>query len=141
MRFSMVVVPMDLPSFHNWGSSEATDWPLMIKWNGQHAMGKHLLMLLSVPGLCQVHIADEDHDHDHDHEKLEEITHYYVSVDKEECKFSSLCDLHKTPAMTQSVIITNTRRKVGPSTICCACQSLRKAAVKDKTRTATQSLS
>jgi len=43
---------------------------------------------------------------------LEGIKQFYVNVDREEWKLDTLCDLYETLAITQSVIFTNTRRKV-----------------------------
>ncbi|XP_065039476.1 eukaryotic initiation factor 4A-13-like [Musa acuminata AAA Group] len=43
---------------------------------------------------------------------MEGITQHYVNVDKEEWKFDTLCDLNELVAISQSVIIVNTRRKV-----------------------------
>eukprot|EP00096_Caligus_rogercresseyi_P003974 TRINITY_DN1804_c0_g1_i1.p1 TRINITY_DN1804_c0_g1~~TRINITY_DN1804_c0_g1_i1.p1 ORF type:complete len:419 (-),score=124.05 TRINITY_DN1804_c0_g1_i1:283-1539(-) len=43
---------------------------------------------------------------------LEGILQFYVSVEKEEWKLSTLCDLYETLTITQAVIFCNTRRKV-----------------------------
>jgi len=43
---------------------------------------------------------------------LEGIRQFYVNVEKEEWKLETLCDLYETLSITQSVIFTNTRRKV-----------------------------
>jgi len=43
---------------------------------------------------------------------LEGIKQFYISVDKEEWKFDTLCDLYDTLNITQAVIFCNTRRKV-----------------------------
>lgn len=43
---------------------------------------------------------------------LEGIKQFYVNVDREEWKLETLCDLYETLAITQSVIFSNTRRKV-----------------------------
>jgi len=43
---------------------------------------------------------------------LEGIKQYYVSVEKDEFKFDTLCDLYGTLTITQAVIFCNTRRKV-----------------------------
>jgi hypothetical protein len=43
---------------------------------------------------------------------LEGIKQFYVNVDREEWKLDTLCDLYETLAITQSVIFSNTRRKV-----------------------------
>jgi translation initiation factor 4A len=43
---------------------------------------------------------------------LEGIKQFYVSVDKEEWKLDTLCDLYDTLNITQAVIFCNTRRKV-----------------------------
>ncbi|CAK9275949.1 unnamed protein product [Sphagnum jensenii] len=43
---------------------------------------------------------------------LEGIKQFYVNFDREEWKLDTLCDLYETLAITQSVIFTNTRRKV-----------------------------
>ena len=43
---------------------------------------------------------------------LEGIKQFYISVDREEWKLDTLCDLYETLAITQSVIFCNTRRKV-----------------------------
>jgi len=43
---------------------------------------------------------------------LEGIKQYYVSVEKDEYKFDTLCDLYGTLTITQAVIFCNTRRKV-----------------------------
>jgi translation initiation factor 4A len=43
---------------------------------------------------------------------LEGIKQFYVSVDKEEWKFETLCDLYETLTITQAIIYCNTRRKV-----------------------------
>ncbi|XP_010422963.1 PREDICTED: eukaryotic initiation factor 4A-6-like [Camelina sativa] len=44
--------------------------------------------------------------------KLEGIKQFYVNVEKEEWKLSTLCELHEIIAVTQSVTFVNTRRKV-----------------------------
>jgi len=43
---------------------------------------------------------------------LEGIRQFYISVEKEEWKLDTLCDLYDTLNITQSVIFCNTRRKV-----------------------------
>jgi len=43
---------------------------------------------------------------------LDGIKQFYVSLDKEEWKLETLCDLYETLTITQSVIFANTRRKV-----------------------------
>jgi len=43
---------------------------------------------------------------------LEGIRQFYVSVEQEEWKFDTLCDLYETVSITQAVIFCNTRRKV-----------------------------
>jgi len=43
---------------------------------------------------------------------LEGIKQFYISVDREEWKFETLCDLYDTLNITQAVIFCNTRRKV-----------------------------
>nr|ABU41052.1 eukaryotic translation initiation factor 4A [Lepeophtheirus salmonis] len=43
---------------------------------------------------------------------LEGILQFYVFVEKEEWKLSTLCDLYETLTITQAVIFCNTRRKV-----------------------------
>lgn len=43
---------------------------------------------------------------------LEGIRQFYVSVEKEEWKLDTLCDLYETLTITQAVIFCNTRRKV-----------------------------
>lgn len=43
---------------------------------------------------------------------LEGIKQYYISMDREEWKFDTLCDIYETLNITQSVIFVNTRRKV-----------------------------
>merc|ERR1711935_84164 len=43
---------------------------------------------------------------------LEGIRQFYISVEREEWKLDTLCDLYETLAITQSVIFANTRRKV-----------------------------
>ena len=43
---------------------------------------------------------------------LEGIRQYYVSVEKEEWKFDTLCDLYDTLTVTQAVIFCNTKQKV-----------------------------
>jgi len=43
---------------------------------------------------------------------LEGIKQFYVSVDREEWKLDTLCDLYDTLNITQAVIFCNTRRKV-----------------------------
>jgi len=43
---------------------------------------------------------------------LEGIKQFYVSVDQEEWKLDTLCDLYDTLNITQAVIFCNTRRKV-----------------------------
>jgi translation initiation factor 4A len=43
---------------------------------------------------------------------LEGIKQFYVSVEKEEWKLDTLCDLYETVTITQAVIFCNTRRKV-----------------------------
>jgi len=43
---------------------------------------------------------------------LEGIRQFYISVEKEDWKFDTLCDLYETLNITQAVIFCNTRRKV-----------------------------
>jgi translation initiation factor 4A len=43
---------------------------------------------------------------------LEGIKQFYVSVEKEEWKLDTLCDLYETLTITQAIIYCNTRRKV-----------------------------
>ncbi|KAI9595384.1 P-loop containing nucleoside triphosphate hydrolase protein [Syncephalis fuscata] len=43
---------------------------------------------------------------------LEGIKQFYVSVEREEWKLDTLCDLYETVTITQAVIFCNTRRKV-----------------------------
>lgn len=43
---------------------------------------------------------------------LEGIKQFYISIQKEEWKFDTLCDLYETLTITQAVIFCNTRRKV-----------------------------
>lgn len=43
---------------------------------------------------------------------LEGIKQFYISIQKEEWKFETLCDLYETLTITQAVIFCNTRRKV-----------------------------
>ncbi|XP_059081199.1 eukaryotic initiation factor 4A-I-like [Tigriopus californicus] len=43
---------------------------------------------------------------------LEGIRQFYVSVDREDWKLDTLCDLYETLTITQAVIFCNTRRKV-----------------------------
>ncbi|KAI8808358.1 P-loop containing nucleoside triphosphate hydrolase protein [Cladochytrium replicatum] len=43
---------------------------------------------------------------------LEGIKQFFVSVDKEDWKLDTLCDLYETLTITQAVIFCNTRRKV-----------------------------
>jgi len=43
---------------------------------------------------------------------LEGIKQFYISVEKEDWKFDTLCDLYETLNITQAVIFCNTRRKV-----------------------------
>lgn len=43
---------------------------------------------------------------------LEGIKQFYVSVEKEEWKLGTLCDLYETLTITQAIIYCNTRRKV-----------------------------
>lgn len=43
---------------------------------------------------------------------LEGIKQFYVSVEKEEWKIGTLCDLYETLTITQAIIYCNTRRKV-----------------------------
>jgi ATP-dependent RNA helicase len=43
---------------------------------------------------------------------LEGIKQFFVSVEKEEWKFETLCDLYNTLTVSQAVIFCNTRRKV-----------------------------
>jgi len=43
---------------------------------------------------------------------LEGIKQFYVSVEKEEWKLETLCDLYETLTITQAIIYCNTRRKV-----------------------------
>ena len=42
---------------------------------------------------------------------LEGISQFYISVEKEEWKFDTLCDLYDTLTITQAVIFCNTRQK------------------------------
>lgn len=42
---------------------------------------------------------------------LEGIKQFYDNVEKEDWKFASICDLHETPAITQSVISMDARCK------------------------------
>ncbi|KAL3177666.1 hypothetical protein MRX96_009599 [Rhipicephalus microplus] len=43
---------------------------------------------------------------------LEGIKQFYVTVDREEWKLDTLCDLYETLTITQALIFCNTRRKV-----------------------------
>lgn len=43
---------------------------------------------------------------------LEGIKQFFVSVEREEWKFDTLCDLYDTLTITQAVIFCNTKRKV-----------------------------
>jgi translation initiation factor 4A len=43
---------------------------------------------------------------------LEGIKQFYISVEKEDWKLDTLCDLYETVTITQAVIFCNTRRKV-----------------------------
>merc|ERR1711957_590077 len=43
---------------------------------------------------------------------LEGIKQFYISVEREEWKLDTLCDLYETLTITQAVIFSNTRRKV-----------------------------
>lgn len=43
---------------------------------------------------------------------LEGIKQFYISIQREEWKFDTLCDLYETLTITQAVIFCNTRRKV-----------------------------
>ena len=43
---------------------------------------------------------------------LEGIRQFYVSVEREEWKLDTLCDLYETLTITQAVIFCNTKRKV-----------------------------
>jgi len=43
---------------------------------------------------------------------LEGIKQFYISVEKEEWKLGTLCDLYETLTITQAIIYCNTRRKV-----------------------------
>ena len=43
---------------------------------------------------------------------LEGIKQFYISVEREEWKLDTLCDIYETIAFTQAVIFCNTRRKV-----------------------------
>jgi len=43
---------------------------------------------------------------------LEGIRQFYVTVEREEWKLDTLCDLYETLTITQAVIFSNTRRKV-----------------------------
>ncbi|XP_039602208.1 eukaryotic initiation factor 4A-II-like [Polypterus senegalus] len=43
---------------------------------------------------------------------LEGIKQFYISVEREEWKLDTLCDLYETLTITQAVIFVNTRRKV-----------------------------
>jgi hypothetical protein len=52
---------------------------------------------------------------------LEGIKQFFVTVEKEQWKFDTLCDLYDTLTITQAVIFVNTRRKV---CVCvCVCGS------------------
>jgi translation initiation factor 4A len=48
----------------------------------------------------------------HDELTLEGIKQFYISVEREEWKLDTLCDLYETLSIAQSVIFANTRRKV-----------------------------
>ena len=43
---------------------------------------------------------------------LEGIKQFYISVEREDWKLDTLCDLYETLNITQAVIFCNTRRKV-----------------------------
>ena len=43
---------------------------------------------------------------------LEGIRQFYISVEREEWKLDTLCDLYETLTITQAVIFCNTKRKV-----------------------------
>ncbi|CAF1160256.1 unnamed protein product [Didymodactylos carnosus] len=43
---------------------------------------------------------------------LEGIQQFYVNVEREDCKFDTLCDLYERLTIVQAVIFCNTRRKV-----------------------------
>ena len=43
---------------------------------------------------------------------LDGIRQFYISVEREEWKLDTLCDLYETLTITQAVIFANTRRKV-----------------------------
>ena len=43
---------------------------------------------------------------------LEGIKQFYITIDKEEWKLETLCDLYATLTITQAIIYCNTRRKV-----------------------------
>lgn len=43
---------------------------------------------------------------------LEGIKQFYITIDKEEWKLDTLCDLYATLTITQAIIYCNTRRKV-----------------------------
>lgn len=43
---------------------------------------------------------------------LEEIKQFFVSIEKEEWKFDTLCDLWENLTITQAIIFCNTRKKV-----------------------------
>jgi superfamily II DNA/RNA helicase len=43
---------------------------------------------------------------------IEGIKQFFVSVEREEWKFDTLCDLYDTLVITQAVIFCNTKRKV-----------------------------
>jgi len=43
---------------------------------------------------------------------LEDIKQFFVAVEKEEWKFSTLCDIYDTLTITQAVIFCNTKKKV-----------------------------
>ncbi|CAF1193241.1 unnamed protein product, partial [Didymodactylos carnosus] len=43
---------------------------------------------------------------------LEGIQQFYVNVEREDCKFDTLCDLYERFTIVQAVIFCNTRRKV-----------------------------
>jgi hypothetical protein len=43
---------------------------------------------------------------------LEGIRQFYISIQREEWKLDTLCDLYETLTLTQAAILSNTRRKV-----------------------------
>ena len=50
-----------------------------------------------------------------DERLLEGIEQFYVSVEEEEGKLDTLCDLYASLDLTQATVFVNTRRKVGTS--------------------------